>query len=235
MKHGVPADRCVVVSNGTDPEHFRPTDATALRRRLDLDGAFVVLFAGRLKRNKGVDTAILGMKQVCAACPNAVLVVVGEGDDKSRLQTLVEREGLQSSVRFSGKVAYSELPAYYSMADVFVTLSRHEPPAVEGFGLVFLEAGACETAVIGANSGGIPDAIVDEQTGLLVPPNDANAFAKAALRLVGDPELRKNLGLNARARILRENTWSVSHDLLASRNDESSALNARRTRLVTRE
>lgn len=214
VKHGVPSDHSVVVSNGTDAEHFRPADATALRQQLGLEAAFVVLFAGRLKRNKGVDTAILGMKQLCVACPEAVFVIVGEGDDKQRLQTLVTREGLENRVRFLGKVPYAELPAYYSLADVFVTLSREEPPAVEGFGLVFLEAGACETAVIGARSGGIPDAIVDERTGLLVPPNDPAAFAQAALRLYSDVELRRTLGQNARRRVLERGTWNTCHDVL---------------------
>lgn len=211
---GVPEDLCTVVSNGTDPEHFRPRDGSGLRRDLGLQDAFVMLFAGRLKRNKGVDTAIVGMKQLRGACPNAVFLIIGEGDDKARLQALVAREGLDDRVRFVGKVPYAELPTYYSMADVFVTLSREEPPAVEGFGLVFLEAGACETAVIGANSGGIPDAIVDEHTGLLVEPNNPEAFANAVIRLAKDPALRTALGVNARRRVLETGTWQYSHDLL---------------------
>ncbi len=85
--------------------------------------------------------------------------------------------------------------------------AREERPDVEGFGLVFLEANACGTAVIGSTSGGISDAVVDGETGLLVPPEAPGPLAEAAIRLLNDAGLRQRLGEQGRARVLRDFTW----------------------------
>lgn len=218
---GVPAERCHVVPNGTDPEHFRPMAVDALRARLGLEGRSVLLFAGRLKPNKGVDTVIAALPEIAGSQPEVVFVVVGEGEDEPRLRALAAQHGVLERCRFLGRVPWSALPEYYNLADVFVTLSREEPPSVEGFGLVFLEASACGRAVIGARSGGIPDAIVEGETGLLVDPGDPSAFAAQATALLADPALRSRLGAAGRAHVLLAGNWDTVHDRLLAHMREA--------------
>ena len=106
----------------------------------------------------------------CLMAVSGLLAIAGEGPFETELRALVDRLGLVESVHFCGGISYDNLPDVYSSADVVAMPSRNEPPAVEGFGIVFLEANACERPVIGAATGGIPDAIIDGETGVLVPP-----------------------------------------------------------------
>ena len=95
----------------------------------------------------------------------------------------------------------------YNACDVFVMPARFEHPSVEGFGLVFREANACGKAVIGTRTGGVPDAIEHERTGLLVEPDDLDAFASAVLRLLTDPTLRAQLGRQGQELVEQSGTW----------------------------
>src|SRR5690606_20908225 len=100
-----------------------------------------------------------------------------------------------------------ELLEWYRSADVFVLPSRSEPPDVDGIAGVFLEAGACGLPAIGSNEGGTADAVLDGQTGLLVPSNDPAALAEAMTRLASSPSLRAAMGHNARERATSEASW----------------------------
>ena len=211
---GVPTERCVVVANGTDPEHFRPMPAEALRLRLGLSRRPILLFAGPLFPNKGVDTIIRALPQLAAHHPDVVFVIVGDGPDQPRLRTLALEFAVEDRCQFVGRIPLADLPLFYSMADIFVTLSREEPPAVESFGIAFLEAGACGTAVIGSRSGGIPDAVHEGVTGLLVPPNDPDTFAQTAAGLLADHALRERMGKSGRARVVASGHWDATHDKL---------------------
>ena len=122
--------------------------------------------------------------------------------------------GVTDHVLFEGSVPFSQLPSTYNLCDVFVTPSRSAPPSVEGFGIVFLEANACGKPVIGARSGGIPDAIVDGETGLLVEPDDEPGLAEALISLLSDPARCRALGDAGRARVEQACTWDVAHNAL---------------------
>lgn len=211
---GLSSDRYTVVSNGTDPAHFAPRKTDSLRRSLGLEDRLVLLFAGRLVPNKGVDTVLRALPALLATHPRLAFVIVGAGPDRARLEALAKQLGVHHACRFVGRVSFEDLPRYHSLADLFVTLSRQAPPAVEGFGLVFLEAGACGTAVIGTASGGIPDAIIDGQTGQLVPPDDPGAFAEVASALLADPDRRAAFGAAGRRHVLSHGTWDVTCERL---------------------
>lgn len=204
---GVDPERIVVVPNGTDPRQHQRVDASSWRQRLELGDAKVIASVGRLVGNKGYDRVIEAMPTVLARCSNAVYVVGGTGPDETRLRALAHAVGVQSQVRFIGRVPDDELNMLYSGADVFATISREEPPAIEGFGIVFLEAAACETPVVAGRSGGIPDAVLDGETGLLVDPSRADDVASAILRLLDDPPLARRLGRRGRQRVLDELNW----------------------------
>jgi len=217
---GVPAARRHVVPNGTDPERFRPVDGASLRRRLGLADHPLLLTVGRLVQRKGIDTMLRALPSVAEAAPQVQYLVAGTGPDRDRLTHIARAHDMTDRVRFLGQVPHDELPQYYSAADVFVMPSREAPPDVEGFGLVFLEANACGTPVIGARSGGIPDAVVDGETGLLVPPSSPEALAQAATSLLTDADRRAALGEHGRHRAATTLNWDrigerIYHHLVA--------------------
>jgi phosphatidylinositol alpha-1,6-mannosyltransferase len=161
----------------------------------------------RLVPRKGIDTVLEALPAIFKAVPEVQYIVAGDGPDRTRLERLAERLGVTPLVRFLGLVPDDQVAPLLHMADVFVMPAREERPDVEGFGLVFLEANACGTPVIGSTSGGIPDAVVDGETGLLVPPLAPGPLADAAIRLLNDADLRGRLGRAGRERVLREGTW----------------------------
>lgn len=204
---GVPNDCIRVVPNGTDPNHFQAQDGSRIRESLRVNDAPLLLTVGRLVPRKGIDTVLQALPTIVESAPGVQYVIAGTGPDESRLKSMVERLGLQSRVHFVGYVDHDRLPAYYSAADVFVMPARNNPPDVEGFGIVFLEANACGTPVIGARSGGMPDAIRDGETGLLVPPNNPSALATSATHLLTHPAEANALGQRGRARVVDEANW----------------------------
>jgi phosphatidylinositol alpha-1,6-mannosyltransferase len=206
-ERGIPSSRTRVVPNGTDPERFRPRDGAPVRERLGLSDRSMLLTVGRLVRRKGIDTVLRALPTIAETCPDVTYVIAGTGPDQPRLHRLAGRLGLQNRVRFVGEVDHDQLPLYYSAADLFVMPAREDPPDVEGFGLVFLEANACGTPVIGARTGGIPDAIQDGETGLLVPPNAPDSLTEAAVRILTDPDFADTLGRQGRRRALNEASW----------------------------
>jgi phosphatidylinositol alpha-1,6-mannosyltransferase len=209
---GAEPSRVVVTRLGTDPERFRPRDATELRARLELGARPVLLTLARLVPRKGIDSVLGALSEVRRAVPDVVYVIAGDGPDRARLEELVRRAGLDAAVRFAGAIADDELPAWYSLGDVFVMPSRSEPPDVEGFGIVFLEAAACGRPVVAARAGGVPDAVVDGVSGLLVEPGDDRGLARALAELLADPARRAELGRRGRERVLGELTWEAVAD-----------------------
>jgi phosphatidylinositol alpha-1,6-mannosyltransferase len=204
---GAPPERIRITHYGTDPERFRPLDSGRLRRKLGLEGRPVVLTIARLVGRKGVDTVLQALPAVQKAVPEAAYVVAGDGPEAESLRAMTRRLGIERSVHFLGPVPDEDLPELYALGDVFAMPSRSTPPDVEGFGIVFLEAAACERPVVAARAGGIPDAVSDGTTGLLVPPDDPRALAEALAALLRDPARRAELGRRGRERVLAEFTW----------------------------
>jgi len=223
VKEFAPAcQRIEVIPLGTDPSVFRPDlKAEEVKRRLGLSGEKVILSVSRLAAHKGHETV---MRAVRLLSPRSALkyVIVGDGPRRQSLEVLSERLGIRRLVHFAGKVADEELPLYYSMADVFAlcTEERRSEGGVEGFGLVFLEASASGLPVVATNAGGIPDAVVDGETGFLVPPGDSAAVATAVDRLLGDAELAAKMGAHGRQRVLDQFNWDNT-SIAVSRQLES--------------
>lgn len=213
---GVSRERLHVVPNGTDPDHFRPHNSTSVRDRLGLGDRPVLLTVGRLVRRKGVDTVLRALRQIASSLSDVQYVVVGTGPDRNRLEALATQLGVRERIHFVGRVSHEDLPLFYSTADLFVMPAREDPPDVEGFGLVFLEANACGTPVVGARTGGIPDAIVEGETGLLIPPSAPEKLAQSVLDLFSNPDQLLALGKQGRKRVLRTSSWDhVAEDLFS--------------------
>lgn len=205
---GVIDERIHVVPGGVDATFFQPRDTDTAKRCLGLGGRRILFSAARLVPRKGIDTTLEAFSLVARRYPDLVYVVVGCGPDRERLNALGRSLVRDGRVLFCGHVPRADLPDYYSAADLFALPARQERDGcVEGFGLVFLEAGACGTAVIGARSGGIPDAIENGVNGLLVPPDDSRALADAMTRLLDDDDLRERLARQGLERA-RDLSWA---------------------------
>lgn len=170
------------------------------------EGKKVLLTVGRLVESKGHDAVIRSLTKVIVRFPEILYCIVGEGPEGENLKTLVSNLGLSDTVFFAGEVEDEELPTYYRSCDVFILTSREikERGEVEGFGIVFLEAAACGKPVIGGKSGGIPDAVIDDVTGILVDPMDVEGIADAIIRLLSDENLAARLGENGQKRVKDE-------------------------------
>lgn len=208
MEVDAPRERVRVIPLGTDPERFRPGLATpGIRRRYGMgEGRWLVTVA-RLLPHKGIDTAIRAVARLAPERPGLRYAVVGTGRDRERLEGLAAELGVGDRVRFLGAVPDDDLPAVVSAADVYVGLSRREPLEVEGFGIALVEGSACGLPVVGGASGGVPDAVRDGETGLLVAPGDPEAAAGALRRILDDPELARALGRGGRRAVEEFYNW----------------------------
>jgi phosphatidylinositol alpha-1,6-mannosyltransferase len=201
---GVAPDKMRMVYPAVDPQRFRPLD---IPRQ---DGQRVLLSVTRLVERKGLDQVIRALPQVLATCPGVQYWITGEGPMRTRWEELVQSMGLQDRVRFLGRVPEDELVELYNRCDVFLMPSREcqDSGHVEGFGIVFLEANACGKPVIGGTSGGMPEAIEEGKTGLLVDPEYIHGLAKAILRLLNDAPLARQMGQYGRRRVLEKFNWN---------------------------
>lgn len=203
MARGIPAGRIHVVYPGIDPGRFHPAiDGSRVRRRFVREGELLLLTVGRLQRRKGHDLVIQALARARRELPPLRYVIAGEGAERERLGRLSAEAGVADLVVFAGEVPAEDLPETYAACDIFVHPNRVEGRDIEGFGIVFLEAQASGKPVIGGKSGGVPEAVADGETGILVEGDDPVELAAAILRLAKSEELRKRLGAAGRARVL---------------------------------
>ena len=183
---------------------------------LNTDSKKTILTVGRLVKRKGIDNLIRAFSLVIKDDSGVQLEIVGDGPERIRLERLVAGLNLPLSVTFFGELRGSALYERYRRCDIFALPSKTLPGDVEGFGTVFLEAGLFGKPSVGTLSGGIPEAIIDGVTGILVKEGDVSGLATALRRLLGDRELSRKLGDNARSRVIREFTWERGTDKLVS-------------------
>jgi phosphatidylinositol alpha-1,6-mannosyltransferase len=175
-----------VLPNTVDAEFSPGPRAPALVERYGLANRKVLLTVSRLsgaEKYKGHDRVILALPRILGRHPEALYLIVGDGDDEPRLHALVGRMGLGKHVHFAGRIAGAELVDHYRAADVFVM-----PSTGEGFGIVFLEAAACGLHVIGGNADGSLDALREGAIGEAVDPMDVEAIAAAVCRAFDAPD-----------------------------------------------
>jgi phosphatidylinositol alpha-1,6-mannosyltransferase len=196
---------------------FRPgSGGPAVRDRLGLAGLPVVVCVSRMVRRKGQDTLIRAWPQVRAEVSDAMLLLVGDGPYAGDLRRLAQRVGVSDAVLFTGPVPWAELPAYYDAGDVFAMPCRTRRAGldVEGLGLVYLEASATGLPVIGGDSGGAPDAILDGESGYVV--HGVPGTAARVIELLADPGRARAMGEKGLAWVDREWRWELAAARLSS-------------------
>jgi glycosyltransferase involved in cell wall biosynthesis len=186
-------DRIAVLYSGHDLDRFASPSPAARDHVRDefalAPHAPVVGLVGRLDvAQKGQDAMIRAMSMLRARCPDAVLLLVGDGPDRTRCEALVHHLGLEEAVRFAGH--------RHDVADVLAAVDVAVVPSTceEAFGFVALEASAAGRPVVTFESGGLPEAVLHDQTGIVVPKGDIAGLSEAVARLLNDPELAKRLG-----------------------------------------
>ena len=208
------AARMVRLDPGVDAARFRPVPEAAarIRERHGLTGRPVAVCVSRLVPRKGQDTLIKAWPEVLRQVPDAALLIVGNGSHMANLRQLTERSRLNPHVRFTGPVPENELPAHYAAADVFAMpcRTRRRGLDVEGLGIVYLEASAAGLPVVGGDSGGAPDAILDGESGYIVPGRDVSALADRIAELLSDPAKARAMGEKGRAWVERDWSWEHS-------------------------
>ncbi|WP_086822859.1 glycosyltransferase family 4 protein [Streptomyces sp. NRRL B-24572] len=210
------AGRMVQLPPGVDEKTFHPdSGGDEVRARLGLSDRPVVVCVSRLVPRKGQDTLIRAMPAILSRVPDAVLLIVGGGPYEKDLHRLAAETGVAGSVRFTGAVPWSELPAHYGAGDVFAMPCRTRRGGldVEGLGIVYLEASATGLPVVAGDSGGAPDAVLDGETGWVVRGESAEETADRVTTLLLDPELCARMGERGRAWVEEKWRW----DLLAER------------------
>ncbi|EFL26803.1 glycosyl transferase [Streptomyces himastatinicus ATCC 53653] len=213
------AARMVQLPPGVDEKTFHPgSGGDEIRARLGLAERPVVVCVSRLVPRKGQDTLIEAMPHILKRVPAAVLLIVGGGPYEKDLRRLAETTGVAESVRFTGPVPWEELPAHYGAGDVFAMPCRTRRGGldVEGLGIVYLEASATGLPVVAGDSGGAPDAVLEGETGWVVPGGSAEQSAERIVALLEDEALRRRMGERGRAWVEERWRWDLLADRLRS-------------------
>jgi phosphatidylinositol alpha-1,6-mannosyltransferase len=204
---GVPAARIHVVHPAVDAERFHPgVSGQEIRRRHAAPDDVLLLSVGRLQRRKGHDVAIRAVAALRHELPHLRYLIAGDGEERARLEQIACEHGVQDRVSFAGVVPDGDLPAYYAACDVFLLPNRIDNGDIEGFGIVFLEAAATGKPVIGGDSGGVPEAVERDITGLLV----------AIRELATSAPRRRQMGAAGRARAQRQFSWQRAATLVTA-------------------
>lgn len=204
-----PGQITTVVSPGVEEIFFPPRLAARQRYALK-EGTVQLLAVTRLVPRKGLDQLLKAMRLL----PLRVeLTIIGAGNDEQRLRRLAQPLG--ERVRFETTISDVDRNAWYASADIFVLPTRDEGADVEGFGIVFLEAALAGLPTIAGRSGGVVEAVIDKETGILVDPLDPQAIATALQTLIDDPLLAERYGAQGRSRAQSAFRWSERWQKLA--------------------
>ncbi len=202
-------EKIIVLTPGVDTLRFHPeVDSLGVKERHNLKDRRVLLTVSRLDTNKGIDKMIKLLPAIRKKFPGVTYLIVGGGSEENYLKNLAAKI-TPESVIFVGEVSDRDLPAYYAVADMFILLTREvlKGNLVEGFGIVLLEASASQKPIIAGRTGGVLEAVVDKQTGLLVDPSNDKEIIKAIEKLLIDKSLAAKLAKEAREMVVRDFSW----------------------------
>ena len=196
---------------GVDTDRFRPDPASRaeLRSRFGLGQRPTVVCLSRLVPRKGQDMLIRALPSIRQRVNGAALVIAGGGPYLAALRRLADRSGVSDHVTFTGGVPAADLPAYHAMADVFAMPCRTRGAGldVEGLGIVFLEASATGVPVIAGSSGGAPETVRHNKTGMVVDGRSVNQVADAVSELLADPDRAAAMGAAGRDWVTAQWRW----------------------------
>lgn len=209
IQEGGHSDRITIIPNGVDLHIFSRSysaeEKNILRGKLGIaDNEKVIITTSRLVPKNGVDILIDSIPTLLKEVPHVKVCIIGSGPDETVLKTKVEQLRLRGSVLFLGEVLNAELPLYLSISDVFVRPSRSE-----GLGTAFLEAMAARVPIVGTAVGGIPDFLVNRETGLFAKSEDPKDLSRVLSIILQDRDLQKTIVENASRLITARYDWNL--------------------------
>jgi glycosyltransferase involved in cell wall biosynthesis len=205
----VPSERIITFPNAVDTERFRPYTETRIETRasLDLDNNPLIIFVGNFYEWHDVTTLLDSFAQVLVTYPEARLILVGDGEQRAKMEQHVDVLGIRQAVQFTGFVSHTEIPHLMSTADIAVAPYPRLDHELWLSPLKLYEYMASGTVVVASEGGQIMDVIENGRNGLLVPPEDPLALADALKKLIDDPVLRSQLGKQAREDAVQKHSW----------------------------
>ena len=209
LDRGVDPSKACVIPNGIDFKEIM-SFKNGVGRHPHVDAVFsvqspVLLSVSRLVMSKGIHRVIEAMPRIISEVPGAQYFIVGDGHYREQLTQLANASPARDNITFLGALTDEEKFECYANCDVFVL-----PSEVEGFGVVFLEANAFAKPVVAGRIGGVPEAVEDEESGLLVDPHNVDEIAEAVIRLLKNTGEAARLGDNGRRRVERQFSWKAS-------------------------
>ncbi len=198
-EHDVEASRITVIRSAVDTEQLaEPSDCVYMRDQFHVpEDAFVIASAAQLIPRKGHRFLLKAMADIKSTHPHIYLAIFGQGPLEAELKGQAESLGITDRVTFAG--FREDLDSYFTCLDLFV-----HPALAEGLGVATLKAQAAGVPVVAFESGGLPEAVLHGETGLLVKPEDSDALRRAIIRLADDDELRARYSHAARERMRAE-------------------------------
>ncbi|HMM75047.1 MAG TPA: glycosyltransferase family 4 protein [Gammaproteobacteria bacterium] len=206
---GIESTRIVLINPGVDIERFRPAlPHDDLRRSLGLgDGQWLILSVGRMQKRKGFDHVLAALPALVERGFDVHYALIGIGEHRAELEARARALGVAARTHFLGHVSPEDLPRWYNACNVFAMPNREIDGDTEGFGMVFLEAGACGKPCIAGRAGGTGSAVADNVTGLRVDGTSIPEIAAALARLLSDESLARAMGEAAHARAVMRHSW----------------------------
>lgn len=205
---GVGEEKIRVISPSTKIYKQKPNLelVSQLRQKYELQDKKIIFSVGRLVERKGFDLVVKALSAILKEVPEAIYLLAGVGPFESRIKELITELNLGNKVILLGEIKEEELASFYELADLFImpSLELKAKGDTEGFGIVFLEANAFGKPVIGTKVGGIPDAVIDGETGLLIEPNNIEEISRTVIKLLRDNGLAQRLGSQGQKRVLRD-------------------------------
>ncbi len=201
--YGIDKAKMRVIHNGVDTRKFSPKKPK-YREKYGEGFDHLLLFSGRLVKQKGLEYLFEAMKLVVREQPRTRLLIMGKGSMRSKLERRAKRLGVEKNILFTGFLPEKEIPYIYSSADLFVLPSISEP-----FGIVLVEAMASGTPCVGTEVGGIPEIIRNGVNGFTVPPRKPEKMASRILEILSDESLRKKMAKRSREIAVKEFDWEV--------------------------
>ncbi len=181
-----------------------------LKNKYNLSNKIILFSIGRLVKRKGFDKVIEAMPAILKEVPNLVYAIAGTGPDEEYLKSLFKNAPLikgDGGIIFLGKITDEEKWAWLDLCDIFTMPSRQIGDDFEGFGIVYLEASLFGKPIVAGRSGGVEDAVLDNETGILINPESTGEIANAIIKLSKDENLRKKLGETGKKRAEEEFNW----------------------------
>lgn len=213
---GIDSEAIKIIHPGIPEKNLAGLDKEAVIEKYQLKDKFVLLTVGRLVKRKGHDKMIESLKEIIKIDVNIKYVICGKGPEQESLKELVRDYNLEDYVVFTGNIERRELETIYAVADLFVMLNREiiENGDVEGYGIVFLEAGMYKLPVVGGNNGGVPDAVLNGNTGYLIDSTNVEEIVKTISSFLMNENNTKQMGENGYQWVMENCLWEHRVKLL---------------------